>query len=423
MAGAAVNLLRIAFRSAAFRRANLLLTVLSIAISVTLLLGVDVVRKEARSSFLNTISETDLIVGARSGPTNLLLYSVFHVGNATNNVTWESYEKVANLDGVSWTVPLSLGDSHRGYRVVGTSTDYFDRYRYGNDRALRFAEGQAFEEVYDTVIGADVARSLDYELGDSIIVSHGLVAADFTDHDDKPFTVVGVLAKTGTPVDRSVLVSLAGIEAIHVDWENGVRSQVQLNAEQALLFDLEPTAITAFMVGLDNPATTFRIQREINDNPTEPLSAILPGATLAEFWRTISTVEQVLFVLSFFVLVAGLLGMLTTLLSTLNERRREIAVLRAIGARPRTIVGLIMLETLLVVAAGCLLGLTLLYGGLWLARPAIASRYGVDLALSPPDRTQGAILLGIIAGATMVSLFPGLVAYRRSLQDGLAAKV
>ncbi|MGI9612981.1 MAG: ABC transporter permease [Acidimicrobiales bacterium] len=418
-----MTLLRIALKSARFRRVGLLLTVLSIAISVALLLGVDKTRKEARGSFLNTVSQTDLIVGARSGPTNLLLYSVFRIGNATNNVSWQTYEDVAAMDEVAWTIPISLGDSHRGFRVMGTTTDYFDLYGYGNDRSLAFGTGERFDGVYDAVLGADVARDLGYELEDEIIIAHGLVSTEFAEHDDKPFTVVGILEKTGTPVDRTVHVSLAGIEAIHVDWQDGGRSAVTLDAEQALKFDLTPTSITAFMVGLENKALTFRVQRDINDYQDEPLSAIIPGATLAEFWRTISVVEQVLFVISAFVLVAGFLGLLTTILSTLNERRREIAVLRAIGARAVHVVILIVLETLLVTAAGCVAGIGLLYGLLALSRPIVSRRFGIDLALSWLDATQFLILGGVIFGAILVGLVPGVLAYRRSLQDGLAVKV
>lgn len=418
-----MTLIRIAWKSAKFRRTSLLLTVFTIAISVTLLLGVDKIRKESRSSLLNTVSQTDLIVGARSSPTNLLLYSVFRIGNATNNVTWDTYQELAAQDEVAWTVPISLGDSHRGFRVMGTSSDYFDLFRYGNEQPLVVASGDEFDGVYDTVLGADVANDLDYEVGDEIIISHGLVSADFAGHDDKPFTVVGILAKTGTPVDRTIHVSLAGIEAVHVDWQDGGRSGVTLDAEQALQLDLTPTSITAFLVGLENRAQTFQVQRRINEYPGEPMSAILPGATLAEFWRTISTIEQVLFVISGFVLVVGLLGMLTTILSTLNERRREIAVLRAIGARASHVVMLIVLETLFVVVAGCVVGVAMLYGLLTVARPVVVNRTGVDLAITWLDSTQLAIMLGVIGGAVLVSLIPGLVAYRRSIQDGLALKV
>lgn len=418
-----MTLLLIALKSARFRRTSIILTVIAIAISATLLLGVDKIRKESRASFFNTVSQTDLIVGARSSPTNLLLYSVFRIGNATNNVSWETYESIAERDEVAWTIPISLGDSHRGFRVMGTSTDYFDFYRYGNKQPLTLDAGDRFEGVYDTVLGADVARDLGYEVGDQIVISHGLTSADFADHDDKPFTVVGIFDRTGTPVDRTVHVSLAGIEAIHVDFQDGGRTGVQLDAEQALLFDLTPTSITAFMIGLESRAQTFTVQREINEYQAEPLSAILPGSTLSEFWRTISPIEQVLFVISGFVLLAGLLGMLTTILSTLNERRREIAVLRAIGARGRHVVMLIVLETLLVVTAGCALGVAMLYGLMAIARPTVARRFGVDLAMTWLDSTQLSILAGVIGAAVLVALIPGFIAYRRSIQDGLSLKV
>jgi len=418
-----MTLLLIALKSARFRKTSLILTVITIAISATLLLGVDKIRKESRESLFNTVSGTDLIVGARSSPTNLLLYSVFRIGNATNNVSWETYESIAAQDEVAWTIPISLGDSHRGFRVMGTSTDYFDFYRYGNKTPLTLDSGERFEGVYDAVLGADVARELGYGIGDEIIISHGITTADFAAHDDKPFTVVGIFDRTGTPVDRTVHVSLAGIEAIHIDFQDGSRSRVRLDAEQALQFDLTPTSITAFMVGLENRAQTFQVQRQINDFQAEPMSAILPGATLSEFWRTISPVEQLLFVISGFVLVAGLLGMLTTILSTLNERRREIAVLRAIGARARHVVMLIVLETLLVVTAGCVLGVAMLYGLMAAARPIVARRFGVDLAATWLDTTQLGILSGVVGGAVLVALIPGFIAYRRSIQDGLALKV
>jgi putative ABC transport system permease protein len=416
-------ILRIVLKSAWHRRASLLLTVLSIAISVSLLLGVDKIRKEAKNSFINTISQTDLIVGARSGPINLLLYSVFRIGNATNNISWESYEEIRAGDEVAWAIPISLGDSHRGFRVMGTSADYFDFYRYGQDRPLTFAEGRAFADVYEAVLGADVARALGYELGDEIVIAHGLVAAEFAQHEDKPFVVTGILARTATPVDRTVHVSLEGIEAIHADWQGGARSPLELTAEQARLMDLQPQAITAFMVGLENRIDTFRVQRAINDYAEEPLLAILPGAALAELWQTISIFEQILLIIAGFVLIAGLLGMLTTLLSTLNERRREMAVLRAVGAHPYHIVLLFVLETSIVVLLGALVGVALLQALLVIARPLLAEAYGVNIALTALDVQQWSMLGIVLLLGILVSLIPGWIAYRRSLQDGLAIRV
>ena len=416
-------LLRIVLKSAWHRRASLILTILSIAISVALLLGVDKIRKEAKNSFINTISQTDLIVGARSGPTNLLLYSVFRIGNATNNVTWESYEDITASEEIAWAIPISLGDSHRGFRVMGTNTDYFTHFQYGQSQHLELTRGKPFADVYDAVIGADVARTLGYQLNDEIIIAHGLVSTDFAEHDDKPFVVAGILARTGTPVDRTVHVTLEGIQAIHIDWQGGARSPLQLSAEQARKMDLQPEAITAFMIGLNNRINTFRLQRTINEYDEEPLLAIIPGATLAELWQTISVFEQVLLVISGFVLIAGLLGMLTMLLSTLSERRREMAVLRAVGAHPYHILLLFVLETVFIVFVGYLLGMGALYLLLVLTQSLLVDLYGVNIAITLPDSQQWLLFIVVLILSVLVSLIPGLIAYRRSLQDGLAIKV
>lgn len=418
-----MKLLPLTLRSAWNRRLSLSLTVVSIALSVMLLLGVDMIRKQAKINFINTISHTDLIVGARSGPLNLLLYSVFRIGNATNNVSWESYRKITDWPQVKWSVPLSLGDSHRGYRVLGTSPDFFRYYRFADQRELGFRIGKPFEEVYDVVLGSDVADTLDYQLGDQIILSHGLSSTRFSSHDDKPFTVSGILARTGTPVDRTVHVPLEGISAMHIDWQSGSRSPLRLNAQQALKMDLQPKEITAFMLGLNNRIATFRVQRQINEYTEEPLLAIIPGATLSTLWQLLKGFEMILLAVSSLVLLAGLAGMLTTIISTLNERRREMAVLRAIGAHPYHIIMLFMLETAIIVILGIALGIALLYVLLLALQPVITEWLGVSLAISGLDVQQGLIIAGILVLALLISLIPGVIAYRRSLQDGLTIRI
>ena len=288
-------IIRLALQSLANRWLTALLTVLSIALSVMLLLGVEKVRTGARQSFADTISGTDLIVGARSGSLNLLLYSVFRIGNATNNITWKTYQDIAARPDIAWIVPISLGDSHRGFRVMGTTPSYFNLYHYRHGQPLAFSSGGPFSDLFDAVIGADVARELGYKTGDKIIVAHGLGSVAFVEHDDKPFRVSGVLAKTGTPVDRTVHVSLAAIEAIHVDWQSGARIPGQsVSADEVRTMNLEPKAITAAFIGLKSKLAAFRLQRALNEYPEEPLSAILPGAALQELWGLVGTAETAL---------------------------------------------------------------------------------------------------------------------------------
>ncbi|EKM93964.1 ABC efflux transporter permease [Stutzerimonas degradans] len=216
-------LLRLALASLNNRRFTALLTVFAIALSVCLLLAVERVRTETRASFASTISGTDLIVGARSGSVNLLLYSVFRIGNATNNIRWDSYQQLAGHPQVKWAIPLSLGDSHRGYRVLGTSPGYFEHYRFGRQQPLQLAEGRAFaDDPFEVVLGAEVAQSLGYRLDERIVLAHGVAKISLVQHDDKPFRVVGILRRTGTPVDRTLHINLAGMEALHIDWRGGV---------------------------------------------------------------------------------------------------------------------------------------------------------------------------------------------------------
>ncbi len=414
-------LFRIALRSLISRRVTAALTIFAIALSVGLFLGVEKVRTGARASFADTSSNTDLIVGARSGGVQLLLYSVFRIGNATNNVSWESYQDIAARDEVDWIVPISLGDSHRGYRVMGTTAEYFDRYKYRGGRGLTLEKGDRFRDLFDAVLGSDVAAQLDYKVGDPIIVAHGL--GSFAEHDDKPFRVSGVLEKTGTPVDRTVMVSLEGIEAIHVDWQGGAQIPGQtVSAEEVREMDLTPKAVTAAMIGVKSRLKVFNLQRAINEYDEEPLLAILPGVALGELWNIVGVAETALIGVSAMVIATALLGLAAMIFSGLNERRREMAILRAVGAGPSTILLMLMLEATLMAAIGAALGTAMLYTGLWVARPYVDAAFGLYLPIEAPTIEEGHFLLAVIAAGAIVSLAPALRAYRMSLADGMTVK-
>ncbi|WP_394154839.1 ABC transporter permease [Loktanella salsilacus] len=415
-------ILRLATGSLLARSLTVGMTILSIALSVALFLGIEKVRTGARASFADTISGTDLIVGARSGSVQLLLYSVFRIGNATNNVTWQSYQDIAARQEVDWIVPISLGDSHRQFRVMGTTNEFFDRYKYRGDRALEFAQGQGLNDLYDAVIGADVAQALGYAVGDPIVVSHGL--ASFTQHDDQPFRVAGIVAKTGTPVDRTVIVSLEAIEAIHVDWQGGALAPGQATPVDTIRqMDLTPTAVTAAMVGLSSRLDVFGLQRWINEYPEEPLLAVLPGVALQELWQIVGIAETALVAVSAMVVVTALLGMMAMIFSSLNERRREMAIWRAMGASPATILCLLVLEAALMAAIGAALGFALLYAGLWIAQPMVDAAFGLWLPINAPSGREFAVLAAVVLAAAVASLVPALRAYRLSLADGMMVRI
>ena len=414
----------LALKSLKNRKFTTLMTIASIALSVTLLLGVERIRKEAKKSFTNTISGTDLVVGARTGPVQLLLYSVFRIGNATNNISWESYQKLGSNPNILWTIPLSLGDSHKGYRVLGTNTDYFKYFRYSGKRPLEISQGQVFNDVFDVVLGADVAKTLNYGIGDSIIISHGAGKVSFIQHDDKPFHVVGILKKTGTPVDQTLHVPLEGIEAVHIDWKDGAPIPgVSISKEEVRQMDLTPKSITAFMVGLKSRIAVFSVQRFINTYPSEPLLAILPGVALQELWDLIGIAEKALLAVSIFVVVVGLFGMLIALMTSLNERRREMAILRSVGARPLHVFSLLVGESALLTLAGVMAGIGLMYTLLMLSRSFILSNFGLYIAVTGLSVYELVLTAVVCLAGLLIGMIPGYRIYRYSLADGMMIRI
>lgn len=412
-------LLALALRSLNARRFTVCLTVVTVALSVMLLLGVERLRHEARASFMRGIAGTDLIVGARAHPVQLLLSSVFRLGDPTNTMRWESAGWVSSRPEVAWVVPIVLGDSHRGFRVVGTTAQYFERVGASPGNALQFVEGEPFDALFDAVVGADVARSLAYRVGDRIVLAHGTARVATQAHDDRPFRISGVLAPTGTAVDQGVYVSLPAIEAIHLNWRSGTRIGRAPDPDALNPDRLQPRTVTALFVGLKTKMATFAVQRAINEHASEPLSAVLPGVALQQLWGMLANVERALSAAAACVVAAGLMVLLTSLLATLNERRREMAVLRAVGAGARHVFGLLLLEATLLAAVATLLGMFLMQLSLALLGPWLQTRYGIfiDGNLLTGDPWKLPVIVAAVGAG--VGLIPALLAYRQTVQDGL----
>jgi putative ABC transport system permease protein len=356
-----------------------------------------------------------------------MLYSVFRIGGATSNIGMDSLRAVAAHRAVAWLVPLSLGDSHRGHPVLGTTPEYFERFRYGDAQPLVLAQGQAFagtlDGLYEAVIGAQVAQRLGYRLGERIVLSHGSGTLPGAEHADKPFTVVGILAPTGTPVDRTVHVSLQGLEAIHLDWAGGAPMPgLVIAPEQARKFDLEPKQVTAALVGLKSRVAVFAVQRHVNDFEGEPLMAVLPGVALDELWQLVGLSERALLAMSVLVGVVSLAGLVATVLAGLNERRRELAVLRAVGAGPRHVLLLLAAEGSLVTLLGALLGAAAALLAVAAAAPWVQAELGITLQGGAPTVVQWGLWAAVVAAGILASLVPGLRAYRLSLADGLSPR-
>lgn len=411
-------LLSLAWRSAWHRRFSLTFTVISIALATLMLLGMERVRVELRNHFVTAVSGTDLVVGARGGQLPLLLYTLFHVGSPTNTMQWSSLQAIERQPGVAWVVPIAKGDSHRGFPVVGTSTGYFEHIRFGNRQPLDFHAGAPWSDTFEAVLGAEVARQMGYGIGTKLTLAHGDGKLNAQTHDDMPFTVSGVLEPTGTPIDRTVMISLEAMSALHSGWLAGM----PLPGRAAPVADARPAPVTvnAALVGLERRAAVFSLQRYVNRFAEEPLMAILPGVTLDELWGLISPIEASLRAMAWLVAAVSLAGLMSVILASLNERRRELAILRSVGARPRDILALVSCESLFITAAGLLLGTAATAATILLAGPWLHSHLGVSLAISAPSAAEGWIVLGIALASLAASLLPAWRAYLATLADGLS---
>lgn len=416
------HFLRLALKSLKFRRWSSLLTILSISLSIMLLISVERTRRAAEDGFTNSISQTDLLVGGRTGPINLILYSVFNMGSPTNNVSWDSYQHFVQHPAVAWTIPYSLGDSHRGFRVVATDQNFFDHYRFRGDQKVQIQDGKPLENLWDVVIGSQVAKELGYSLNSKVIIAHGVTkGAAIQTHDDKPFAVTGILKPTGTSIDQSLYISLKGMEAIHMDWQSGM-APTKDSAIPASNIDpskIEVEQITSFFIGTKSRIETLRLQREINTYENEPLTAVIPGATLSELWRTLGYFEKVLKSISWMVILVGLMSMLISLLTSLNERRREMAILRSLGASLKHISLLLVFESCCLTIAGVVTGLSMHFLIFVLIGDWLQTEFGFYLTglwLSPSEFLY---LLGTIFLGFLVGWIPAHVASRNAIKDGL----
>ena len=410
-------LLSVAWNSLLSRKKTVVLTLLSLCVSTMVLLSVEHIRLQAKESFNRTISSVDLIVGAPSGQLNMLLYSIFRMGNPTNNIKYESFLMLQQHEVVEWAIPLSLGDSHRGFRVMGTNGSYFTHYKYGNNQNLRFKEGREFDGLFDAVIGADVAKTLGYQVNDKIVIAHGIGSTSFTHHEQAPFVVSGILLPTGSPVDKTVHISLEAIEAVHLP--PSTMQTVLNNPKNAAL---RPESITSVMLGLTNKFAIFRMQRELNNYSNDRLMAILPGVAMAELWSLMSTVENLLRAIAALVLISSLFGLATMLLASMNERQGEIAVLRVLGAGPFTLLLLILFESLILICISIAMAISGLKVMLVILDGWMVSEFGLFLSHNLLS-SEIVSLIGLVILATMiVSLYPGIEAYKKALHMQLTGK-
>lgn len=421
-----IILLKIAFQSLLNRKMTFILTIFSIAISIMLFLGIDRIRQGAKESFSNTISKTDLVVGARGSGLQLLLYTVFHMGNATNNISWSTYEQIKNNPDVKWTIPFSLGDSYHGFRVVATDQNLYEHYRFFGDKKIELTEGKIPNEIFDVALGSEMAKKERLKIGDKISLTHGVSdGPGIIIHKDKPFTIVSILKETGTPLDRAAYITLEGMEAIHIDWTNGAPPVPgkEVTQNQIKKENIKVGQMTSFLLGAQTRISALSLQREINNYKKEAIMAVIPGVALSQLWETVGYAETALQIISAFVVAIGLIGMMVAIYTSLETRRREMSILRAVGAGSKTIVFLLLSESFIISILGCILGYIFCYGAIIVARPFLLNEFGLLIPMISLQVYEYYYLIIVVLFSCIIGIVPAIKAYKNSLNDGLSIRI
>lgn len=403
------------------RLVPIVLVIVALSASMALLLAVDRIQQATKNGFNQSLSGVDLVLGPGGSGLELVLYTVFHLGKPTNNITTETVSDITDDPMVEWAVPIALGDNHRGYRVISTTDEYFDRVKFGGDQPLVFAQGAPFSDLNETVIGSEVAEALGYTLDTSIFVTHGSQMIGKL-HDDFSFKITGILESTGTPIDRAVFVSLEGYELVHLGWQNGSKtvSLQNLDINAIPKERLYPKTVTAVYLGLTSKLSLFKFIRAVRDYPEEAISAVIPGVALAELWSIVGIVDSVFQLLNWLIIGISIVGMVTMIITGLDSRTRELTILRALGLSPPKLAGLVLLETIIISLTAVLSAIVLVWFLTVAAADLLNQWAGVRIELTWLAIDELSTIMIIVLAGVCASLIPAGMVYRRSLHKGFS---
>jgi putative ABC transport system permease protein len=416
-----MSLWKIAWRSIQQRALASALTAVSMGLGVALVVAVLVIHTVVNQSFRRGGEGYDLIVGAKGGRLQLVLNSVYYLSQPIGNIPHSYYKEFTEgkfAPDIEAVIPICMGHSYKGFRVVGTTPDMFDKLFYLGDRKYEFAEGENFksENLFDAVIGSTAAKETRLKIGGKFKARHG-VGEGAKDHKQE-FSVVGILAHTGTPNDRALFVNMEGFYQIH-SHESNHEHRAHDHASHAPHGD-DSKPVTALLVCVDQykPGLTQILERKINDGPVA--QAATPSMVIAELFEgMIGNVQIILLIMAVLIVVVAGLGIMVSIYNSMSDRRHEIAVMRALGASRQTVMIVILLESILLSLGGGVLGLLLGHGLIAALSPVIVEQTGVAVGLLHFRLIELILIPGLIVLASLVGYLPAVAAYRTDVAKSL----
>jgi putative ABC transport system permease protein len=434
-----MSLWKIAWRSIQQRAFSSAMTAFSMSLGVALVVAVLVIYGVIDQSFRRSALGYELIVGAKGSALELVLSTVYHLGRLTDTIPYAVCDRL-NTESkydpfVDVAVPVCLGDSYKGFRVIGTTPAMFDRLKWSDGDKLRnyeWADGGNFaaDQPFQAVVGAVVARKAGLEVGKSFPPMHGTVAQVGKEH--REFQVVGVLKPTGTATDRAIYVNIEGFYAIHAESEESEQGTAAAvpsakpapTAQGHDSLPYEKKRVTAILVSLstEDPVIQKALPKLIAQDPNLNVQAVNPTFEVTQLLEgLVGNLQLILLILAVLIVIVAGIGVMVSIYNSMSDRRHEIAIIRALGAKRRTVMVIVLLESILLALGGGALGLALGHGLTGALSGVIEEQTGV--AVSPLEFQLNELILvpGLILLASAVGYMPAVVAYRTDVAQSLIA--
>ena len=424
-----MSILHLSWKNILNKPLNLVLNLVLFALGVGLISLLLLVNVQLEDKFEKNFAGIDLVIGAKGSPLQLILSSLYHLDAPTGNMPVSEAKAFLNPKHPIFksAIPLSLGDSHRGYRIIGTNTGFIDLY------AAKFADGKLFEENMEVVVGATVAKNLNIKLGDEFKSSHGLIEDENLVHEDAaPFKVVGILEKTGSVIDQLIVTKTQSIWAVHDEHDHEAEESTEHNeaehehehdeaehSEDLPLTSYEDKSITSLLVKFKGRnIQALNMARNINENTN--FQAATPAIEINRLYTLLGVGEEALKDMALLIIFVSGLSIFISLFSSLRERKYELAVMRTLGARPGFLFQLIIFEGIIIAVLGCFCGIALSHGSMVLLADFLEKSYRYDFSAAIFLKEEiyifgGSLVIGIIA-----AIIPAFQASKTDIHATLA---
>lgn len=385
-----------------------MLSVLLLTLSILLATFVLQISKQLNHHLEKNSKPFDMVIGAKGSPLQLVLSTIFHIDNPTGNISLDEALRISKNPMIKEAIPVSYGDNYKGYKILGTSSQYLLKYN------ATCKDGKLNTKNFEAVLGSEVASSLNLSIGSTFVSSHGLIQNEIDIHDEKPFVVSGILASTGTVVDHLIITNLESIWEVH----EHPSDEEHIEDEEHTEHQEQHREITALLLNFRNPIGALQLSRSINKNSS--LQAALPKLEIDRLLKFLGVGFQAINGIAAAILLVAGLSIFINLIKTVRERKHELALLRTYGATNFQLLKLVFYEALSLSIIGCILGWILGRASVLLFATLASEVYQYQLVISIPDTEEFFIFTLVLFTTILATIFASYSLFKLNISKILA---